>query len=215
MAPARFITFEGGEGTGKSTQAGLLAARLQQAGHAVVATREPGGSPFAERVRDFLLASDGAAPTPLAEALLFSAARADHVARTIRPALDAGQFVVCDRFADSTRVYQGVAGGLATSHIDKLEKLVLAGLAPGLTCIVDLAPEAGLARARSRAGAGAAADPFEARDLAFHERLRAGFLALAAKEPQRCIVLDGALPAAAIAERVWVEVARRFAIGAA
>jgi dTMP kinase len=209
MTRGTFITFEGGEGAGKSTQVVLLADRLRAVGNTVVVTREPGGSPFAERVRELLLDPATPAHTPLAEALLFQAARADHLDKTIRPALASGAFVISDRFADSTRVYQGAAGGVAERDVLALERLAVAGTMPALTIIIDLAPETGLARATARRGVGADRDAYEKRDLAFHQRLRQGFLAIARAEPERCIVVDGALDRAAISEQVWQAVRQR------
>ena len=217
MVSSRFITFEGGEGSGKSTQARLLVERLAARGVDAVLTREPGGSPFAERVRGLLL--DPAAPPhpPLSEALLFYAARADHLDKTIRPALAAGRWVICDRFSDSTRVYQGAAGGLDGRTLDALERLVVAPTFPQLTFILDLAPAQGLARARARSAQTAAAgeaDPFERRDAAFHERLRDGYLAIARSEAQRCVVVDGAREADVIAAQIWARVEPLLARGA-
>ena len=209
--PARFITFEGGEGSGKSTQSALLCERLKADGIDVVATREPGGSPFAEQVREFILGGETAPHPPIAEALLFYAARADHLARTIRPALAAGRWVVCDRFSDSTRVYQGTAGGVALQDIDALEAIIVAPTRPDLTFILDVPAAVGLARTRTRAAAAdARTDPYEARDLAYHEHLREGFLAIARAEPERCVVLDGRLEISAAAERIWRVIEERF-----
>jgi dTMP kinase len=219
MEPGRFITFEGGEGTGKSTQARLLADRLRARGLGVLLTREPGGSPFAEQIRELLLGGTLAGHPPLAEALLFSAARADHLASAIRPALESGTWVVCDRFADSTRVYQGAAGGVSQEALEALERLVVEETRPALTVILDLEPAAGLMRAKARrlAGGSQAAsgedDPFERRTLAFHEQLRAGFLAIAAAEPGRCAVIDAGAPVQAIAEAVWQQTERRLLQG--
>ncbi|KAB2915062.1 MAG: dTMP kinase [Hyphomicrobiaceae bacterium] len=218
MASGKFITFEGGEGSGKSTQAKLLADRLRAKGIDVVLTREPGGSPFAEQIRELLLSGNLAPHPPLAEALLFYAARADHMATTIRPALAAGRWVICDRFSDSTRVYQGGAGGLGADVLAELERLVVGAGQPHLTLILDLAPALGLARAEARrTGPGdvacAEADPYERRDLAFHERLRAGYLAIAGAEPARCAVVDAAEAADAIAARVWSLVESRLLAG--
>jgi dTMP kinase len=214
----KFITFEGGEGSGKSTQAGLLADRLRARGRDVVLTREPGGSPFAEQVRALILDPGTAPHTALSEALLFYAARSDHLDTTIRPALAAGRWVLCDRFSDSTRVYQGIAGGLAPSVLDRLESLVVAPTTPDLTFILDLSAAAGLARAARRRTAGADADAlpdaYEKRNLAYHERLRAGYLAIAQAEPQRCILVDGGAPPEAVAALVWGEVERRLLEGA-
>lgn len=191
-AGGAFLTFEGGEGAGKSTQIARLAATLRaQSGRAVCVTREPGGSPRAEEIRTALL--DGVAKPygPFAEALLFSAARIDHLDRLIRPALRRGEIVLCDRFIDSTRAYQGAAGGLDPGILDALERVVVGPTRPDLTLILDLAPEAGLARAAGRcAGTGQGADRFEAEALDFHIRLREAFLAIARAEPERCAVID-------------------------
>jgi dTMP kinase len=198
-----FITFEGGEGSGKSTQARLLAERLKHAAVDVLLTREPGGSPFAEQVRDFILGGKAGTHPPLAEALLFYAARADHLASVIVPAMAAGKWVISDRFSDSTRVYQGVAGGVPAETIDGLDRLVVGPHTPVLTLVMDISPDDGLRRAASRRPEGAITDPFEARTLAFHTQLRDGFRALAAREPGRCVLVDGTGPAAPIAAQVW------------
>jgi dTMP kinase len=215
MASGRFITFEGGEGAGKSTQARLLAERLKGRGIDVVLTREPGGSPFAEQVRDLILRTEIAPHPPLSEALLFCAARVDHLEKTIRPALAAGRWVICDRFSDSTRVYQGAAGGVPADALEALEKLVVGPTRPDLTVILDLAPADGLARADARripAGqrTETRADAYESRHLAFHERLRAGYAAIARAEPQRCALIDGARPVDQVAAEVWAETEARL-----
>lgn len=211
----RFITFEGGEGSGKSTQARRLAEHLRGAGKSVVETREPGGSPFAERVRALILDPGIPPHAPLSEALLFTAARADHLAATIRPALDAGRWVICDRFTDSTRVYQGAAGGLSDDVLDALERLVVGATRPDLTILLDLDPAIGLSRARQRGTERGAsdADGYESRGLAYHERLRAGFLGIAAREPARLVVLNGALPQDTIAAAVRTTVEARLGDG--
>ncbi|HEU0160514.1 MAG TPA: dTMP kinase [Hyphomicrobiaceae bacterium] len=216
MAAGKFITFEGGEGVGKSTQAKLLVAALAQRGIDAILTREPGGSPFAERVRAMLL--DPATPPhgALAEALLFYAARADHLEATIAPQLAAGGWVVCDRFSDSTRVYQGSAGGLEPEVLEALDRLVVRGQHPDLTVVLDLDPREGLARVTRRRAPTASpdpADPFEGRDLAFHQRLRAGYLALAQAEPRRCVVIDATLTPERIAGAVWQVVSDRLLAG--
>jgi dTMP kinase len=192
-----FITFEGGEGAGKSTQIARLAAALRAAsGREVVTTREPGGTPRAEGYRAALLRGVAKPFGPFAEALMFAAARIDHVDALIRPALARGAIVLCDRFADSTRAYQGAAGGLDPALIASLERVTLQGLRPDLTLILDLPAEAGLARARRRGGEGQGAgqevgpDRFEAEALGFHERLRSAFRAIAEAEPARCRVID-------------------------
>lgn len=211
----RFITFEGGEGAGKSTQARLLADRLRASGRRIVLTREPGGSPFAEHLRTIILDPTTPPHGALSEALMFYAARADHVAETIRPALTQGRWVISDRFSDSTRVYQGAAGRLGADVIAQLETLVVGDTTPDLTVIMDLAPETGLARADSRrqrlATTAAARDAYEARNLDFHRVLREGFLAIAAAEPARCLVVDATRPEADIADEIWNAVASRLA----
>lgn len=208
----QFITFEGGEGSGKSTQARRLAERLRAEGRDARLTREPGGSPFAERVRGLILDPDIPSHGALAETLLFYAARADHVAAVIAPALARGAWVICDRFSDSTRVYQGYVGGLDLALLDALEATVLSGARPSLTFVVDVAPETGLARARMRqkAQGRSAADPYEARDLAFHEAVRAGYLDIARREPERCLAIDGAASEDEVARAVWTVVSARF-----
>jgi dTMP kinase len=208
MARGKFITFEGGEGAGKSTQARLLADRLALQGVMARVTREPGGTPFAEQVRDMILSCATAPHGALAETLLFYAARADHLDGVIRPALARGEWVISDRFSDSTRAYQGAAGGVPPTVIDGIERIVVGADGPDLTFLLDLEATAGLNRARGRAPG--VADAYEARKLEFHERLRQGFLDLARAEPARVVILDGAQPIAIIAEYVWAEVARRF-----
>jgi dTMP kinase len=203
----RFITFEGGEGTGKSTQAKQLAVRLRELGAEVVVTREPGGTAFAEDLRATLLMPRWELPDPLSEALVFYAARADHIARLIQPALDRGAWVICDRFADSTRVYQGVGGGVAATDLDALDNLVLRGVRPGLTFVLDLDVElAGRRVAMRRAQQAEAQTPqdmFESRDTAFHKALREGFVALAHTEPDRCRLIDADADADHVAGDVW------------
>ena len=209
MTRGRFITFEGGEGAGKSTQLERLAGRLQDAGLEVVATREPGGSPGAEAIRDLVL--NGAADrwSPVTETLLMYAARRDHVERVIRPALARGAWVVCDRFADSTRAYQGAAGGTDPELIAALERFILDGVRPDLTLVFDFPPEAGLARAAARPGAEMR---FESKGMAFHERLRAGFLAIAHAEPERCALIDAAGSVETVEAAVWRAVQDRLAV---
>jgi dTMP kinase len=208
----RFVTLEGGEGAGKSTQLRLLGERLAAAGISCLLTREPGGSPGAEAIRDLLLGPASRRFDPLAEALLFGAARADHLASVIRPALEAGRWVLCDRFADSTRAYQGAAGGLPAGTVTSLERLVVAETAPDLTVILDLDPAVGLARAAARRGL-EAADRFEGEAASFHAKLRQAFLAIAAAEPMRCAVIDANQPAEVIADTIWHVVRDRLAPG--
>jgi dTMP kinase len=200
----KFITFEGGEGTGKSTQAALLAKRLSGIGIATVLTREPGGSPGAEIIRHVLLS--GAAKRlglgPDAEALLFAAARADHLDAVIKPALRSGQWVICDRFLDSTRVYQGIVGKVGLPFIKGLEKLTVGNSKPDLTFVLDLPAEIGLARAGARRG-DEAVDRFENEDLVYHQALNAAFRAVAAKERERCVLIDAAQSQQHVAADIW------------
>lgn len=186
MTQGFFISFEGGEGAGKSTQIRRLADRLRADGHDVIVTREPGGSPGAEAIRELLV--NGAADrwSPVTESLLMYAARRDHVERVIRPGLARGAVVLCDRYADSTRAYQGAGGDAPASLIAALEEHVLGGTVPVLTLILDLPAEVGLQRAEARGGAAR----FESKGLAFHQRLRAGYLEIARQEPERCVVID-------------------------
>jgi dTMP kinase len=209
LRKGRFITFEGGEGAGKSTQIRLLAARLRQVAREVVLTREPGGTPLAEKLRAIILSGGAKNFGPLGEALLFSAARIDHIDRKIWPALSRGAYVLCDRFADSTRAYQGAKGGVDPSLLLTLEKVALAGVSADLTFILDLPPETGMERARRRRGPGEA-DRFEAEDLVFHAGLRAKFLEIARAEPKRCRVIDAAQPPEKVADAIWACVCERF-----
>ena len=202
MHNKRFITFEGGEGAGKSTQIRLLALRLREIAREVVVTREPGGTPLAEKLRAFILAGKARELGALGEAVLFSAARIDHIDHLIRPALARGAIVLCDRFADSTRAYQGVKGSVAPGQLAALEKVTLAGLTPNLTFILDLPPQIGLERANRRRG-GDEADRFEGEALDFHTQLRARYLEIAEAEPQRCQVIDAARPADIVADSIW------------
>ena len=183
-----FITFEGGEGTGKSTQAKRLAGVLRDLGRNVVLTREPGGTEQGEAVRDLLVNGDPSRWSAAAEALLNYAARDAHIRTVIEPALNRGEFVICDRFMDSTRAYQGYAGKCPEALLDALEASIVGALKPSLTLIFDLDPALGLARAKSR-GTGIE-DRYERKGLAFHQALRQGFLAIAASDPQRCKIID-------------------------
>ncbi|MEM1346649.1 MAG: dTMP kinase [Pseudomonadota bacterium] len=201
-----FVSVEGIDGAGKSTQARLLAARLRALGHAVVLTREPGGSAGAEAIRALVLGGETARWSPMTEALLFTAARRDHVERTIAPALAAGEIVLCDRFIDSTRAYQGDDPALAET-VEMLHRRTI-GLDPELTLIFDLDPEAAASRRASRTE-----DRIEARGLAFQQALRARFLALAEAEPDRIAVIQADATEATVADRVWAVAAPRLGLG--
>jgi dTMP kinase len=204
-----FITLEGGEGVGKSTQAQLLAERLRETGLRTVTTREPGGSPRAEALRRVILSGAAAPFGPSGEAILFSAARIDHIDQKIAPALAAGEWVVCDRFADSTRAYQGAAGKLDESLIDSLERVAVGDMRPDLTLILDMPVERSLARAMSRRDA-AHPDRFEKETRGFHETLRQAFLQIAAAEPQRCVLIDADRPSEEVAKSIWASVRQRL-----
>ena len=197
--PGVFITFEGGEGTGKSSHARDLAESLRKAGRKVVLTREPGGAPGAEDIRALLVTGTVGRWSPEAETLLNYAARESHLRETIRPALLRGDLVLCDRFMDSTRAYQGFAGGGDMELIEALERKVVGATRPELTLILDVDPELGLKRAKGRAGA---EDRFEKKGLEFHRKLREGFLRIAELDPYRCRVIDSSRPYAAVAEDI-------------
>ncbi|MDA7946703.1 MAG: dTMP kinase [Hyphomicrobiaceae bacterium] len=216
MASGKFITLEGGEGAGKSTQARLLAERLRTVGHGVVETREPGGTKRGEKIRDLLLSGDAKQYGQMGEAVLFCAARDDHVRDVIRPALERGDWVICDRFSDSTVAYQGAAGGVRPTLIRALNRVAVGNTRPDLTLILDLPPEAGLKRAQARNEGKAKsdgddeADRFEGMEQRFHEALRDGFLKIAAKAPDRCVVIDAQQAESAVAERIWDAVVERL-----
>ena len=197
-----FVTFEGGEGAGKSTQVKRAALRLRALGREVVETREPGGTAEAEAVRALLVSGDTGRWTPQAEALLNYAARDSHLTKIIRPALARSAIVLCDRFMDSTRAYQGYAGGCGISFIDALERGIVGDTRPDLTLVFDLDPEIGLARAKARLDA-KAEDRYERKGLAFHRLLRAGFLDIARKDPVRCRIVDASAGVDEVAEQVW------------
>ncbi|MFP6582431.1 MAG: dTMP kinase [Candidatus Hydrogenedentota bacterium] len=202
-----FITFEGGEGVGKSTQIERLKNALKTAGHEVVVTREPGGTPIAERIRDVLLDPANDDMTPMAELMLYEAARAQHVGELIQPALDAGRIVLCDRFNDSTTAYQGAGRDLALEDVEVLHQQATGGLLPDVTILLDLDPAVGLSRAKGE-GAG---DRIEKESLAFHERVRAGFLELTERFPKRIHRIDADQSIDAIADAVHAIVMSRLA----
>lgn len=204
----RFITFEGGEGAGKSTQCRRLAERLRDRGIACLVTREPGGTEGAEAIRELIVHGPAERWRPLSELCLFMAARDDHLHRAILPALDRGEWVLCDRFADSSRVYQGYAGGLGLELVDRLLAPVLAGHLPELTLLLDVPVEIGMARCAER---GAMAR-FEAMGNTYHQRVRQGFLALAGLDADRFAVLDAAPDEAEVAAAVWQAVCDRFGL---
>jgi len=206
-----FITFEGGEGAGKSTQVERLRERLEEAGYRVVATREPGGSPRAEAIRASILGGEAKPFGPFAEALLFSSARHDHLEKRIRPALREGAIVLCDRFADSTRAYQGAVGEIEPALIDALEQVIVRATRPDLTLVLDIPAEEGLARASSRREeAGGGVDRFEQENVDFHRKLREAFRAIARKEPERCRVIDASRSPDEVAREIWEIVSARF-----
>lgn len=204
MAKGKFITFEGGEGAGKSTQARMLCERLEAAGRTVLRTREPGGTPGAEFARHMLKSGAMEPYGSFAEAVVLSAARDDHVSEVIAPALKRGEWVVCDRFADSTRAYQGAAGGVDAKLLENLETLVVGEARPDLTIMLDAPAEQALARARKRASdEGETSDRFEDEGIEFHRKLRAAFIEIAKHNKRRCFVFDTTQPAEKVSEAIW------------
>jgi dTMP kinase len=205
----RFITFEGGEGSGKSTHIKILADRLNAAKLRTTITREPGGSPGAEIIRHLLLSGMGKLLGPDAETLLFAAARDDHVQTVIKPALNQGIWVLCDRFSDSTRAYQGRLGKVAPAVLNAMERVTIGDLKPDLTIILDVPVEVGMQRAAKRRGTGEP-DRFEAEDLEFHQELRDAYRQIAAAEPQRCVLIDATADPSTVAANVWAALRDRF-----
>ena len=205
----RFVTFEGGEGAGKSTQIKMLAARLESEGMRVVLTREPGGSPGAEIMRHLVLSGKGKLLGAEAETLLFAAARDDHVRNVILPALSQGSWVLCDRFFDSTRAYQGSLGKVAPDVLNAMQRVTIGDLKPDLTLILDVPVEVGLKRAAARRGAGAP-DRFEAEDIKFHKGLRDAFHKIAADDPKRCVLIDATAGPDPVSLLVWDAVRERL-----
>jgi dTMP kinase len=199
----RFITFEGGEGSGKSTQIKILAERLNAAKLQAIVTREPGGSPGAEIIRHLVLSGMGKLLGAYGETLLFAAARDDHVNAVIKPALEQGIWVLCDRFADSTRVYQGRLGNVLPGVLNAMERVTIGDLKPDLTVILDIPVEIGMQRAAARRGTGAP-DRFEAEDVAFHQKLREAYREVAAADPERCVLIDANAATDKVAASVWM-----------
>ncbi len=209
MNKGLFITFEGGEGAGKSTQIRLLAEKLRDYARELVVTREPGGAELAEKLRDIILAGRAKKYGVLGEAILFNAARVNHIDEVIAPALARGAVVLCDRFANSTRAYQGARGEVDDKLLRALEKVTLAGCKPDLTLILDLPPEVGMERARLRRGDGDV-DRFESEKLPFHWLLREKFREIAAADPGRCRLIDAQKPAEQVASAIWATLAEKF-----
>lgn len=211
----RFITFEGGEGMGKSTQLKRLASALEASGQRCVTTREPGGAPAAEEIRRLLVEGAVDRWQPMSEVLLHNAARVEHLAATVRPALEQGAWVICDRFTDSTLAYQGYGHGVDTAAIANLHWLLFGDFKPDLTLILDMEFDEGLKRAGDRAGdqAGEGADAedrYERMDLDFHKRLRRGFLEIAAAEPKRCALIDATGDVETVHQRIMAAVRERL-----
>ncbi|MGE3832811.1 MAG: dTMP kinase [Parvibaculaceae bacterium] len=196
-----FVTFEGGEGSGKSVHTKVLAETLRVQGGKVTLTREPGGAPGAEDIRALLVTGEAGRWSAEAETLLNYAARDEHLRATIRPALDDGYIVICDRFMDSTRVYQGYAGGCDMGLIDRLERHIVGDTRPALTIILDIDPEQGLLRAKGRGKS--SEDRFEKKGIEFHRKIREGFLTIAASDPARCRVIDSSRPSDDVSADIW------------
>jgi dTMP kinase len=209
LGRGRFITFEGGEGSGKSTQIKRLSERLEAAKMHVLVTREPGGSVGAEIIRHLVLSGMGKLLGPDAETLLFAAARDDHVRNVIQPALNQGTWVLCDRFFDSTRVYQGRVGRVSPDILNAMQRVTIGDLKPDLTIILDVPVEVGLKRAAARRG-GAAPDRFESEDLKFHQDLRDAYREIASKEPERCALIDATADLNTVAGNIWAALRDRF-----
>ncbi len=212
MTQGHFITFEGGDGSGKSTQVDMLAHRLRLAGQSAILTREPGGTQRAETIRSLLLEGAVQEMGKFAETLLFSLAREDHIEKLIAPALSKGEWVICDRFIDSTRAYQGAGGGIDPDLINALERVVVGQYRPDMTIILDVPPEEGMKRAvlRMEEQGEDTPDRFEAEEIAFHHRLRQAFLDIADNDPHRCVVVNGMQAAGDIHKEIWETVCQRI-----
>jgi dTMP kinase len=209
LGRGRFVTFEGGEGSGKSTQIKTLAERLDAMKLRAIVTREPGGSPGAEIIRHLVLSGMGKLLGPDAETLLFAAARDDHVRSVIQPALTQGIWVLCDRFSDSTRAYQGRLGKVAPGVLNAMERVTIGDLKPDLTFVLDVPVEIGMQRAAARRGTGAP-DRFEAEDFRFHQQLREAYRQIAASEPQRCVLIDASADPGTVAATIWAALRERL-----
>ncbi|MEM7069664.1 MAG: dTMP kinase [Pseudomonadota bacterium] len=207
-----FITLEGGEGAGKSTQIELLRSRLDAAGFEVVCTREPGGTPGAEAIRHVILSGSVEELGPQFEAEMFAAARLDHVENLIAPSLDSGKVVICDRYIDSTRVYQGITGNVEMSYLKALEQLVCEAAWPDLTLILDLDPELGMKRASDRRAEDGTPDRFEKEDLDIQNQRREGFLEIAKQEPERCVIIDASRSVDDVHNLIWQAVSSKLDI---
>ncbi len=210
-----FISFEGGEGSGKTTQINRLAESLTAQGHKVVTTREPGGTPEGDKIRDFIVQRDGGDWSAMAESLMLMAARVMHVERLIKPALEEGEIVITDRFSDSTLAYQGYGRGMALEDIEGLSRSVLGNFKPDLTFILDIDPKEGLERSRSRLAGEAfeesqTEDRFERLDLAFHDKIRQGFLEIAKQDQARCYVINSSLSVDDMAAQIGKVTAERL-----
>ena len=205
----RFVSFEGGEGAGNSTQIKILADRLEAEGKRVIVTREPGGSPGAEIIRHVVLSGMGKLLGPEAETLLFAAARDDHVHAVIAPALEQGIWVLCDRFSDSTRAYQGRLGHVSPELLNAMERVTIGRLKPDLTVILDIPVSIGMRRAAARRG-NDVPDRFEAEGIAFHQGLRDAFRQIAADEPQRCVLIDANADSKIVSNNIWGVLRRRL-----
>jgi dTMP kinase len=209
LGRGRFVTFEGGEGSGKSTQIKTLAERLDAMKLRAIVTREPGGSPGAEIIRHLVLSGMGKLLGPDAETLLFAAARDDHVRSVIEPALNQGIWVLCDRFSDSTRAYQGRLGNVASGVLNAMERVTIGDLKPDLTFVLDVPVEIGMQRAAARRGTGAP-DRFEAEGVRFHQQLREAYRQIAAGEPQRCVLVDASADPSTVAATIWAALRERL-----
>lgn len=209
-----FITFEGIEGCGKSTQIALLATALQQAGQRVLLTREPGGCPIADQIRGILLDAANTALVPMSELMLYAASRAQHLAEVVSPALAEGVIVLCDRFSDATRAYQSFGRAIDRQVIEALNSLACDGISPDLTVLLDCPVETGLGRARQRidSTSGPREERFELESLAFHQRVRDGYLQLAAEEPGRFVIVDATVQPAQVASAISDAVLSRLAV---